>query len=51
MGIIEFFATMADGKTHCKRVLFEGSKSVDAARQHWLGEIENQSEIKIGRQP
>jgi len=47
-GIIEFFATMADGKTHCKRVLFEGLKSVDAARQR-LGEIENQTGIKISR--
>ena len=49
MGIIEFFATMADGKTHCKRVLFEGFKSTDAARQHWLAEIEKQSGIKIER--
>ena len=29
MGIIEFLATMADGKTHCKRVLFERFKSLD----------------------
>jgi lysyl-tRNA synthetase class 1 len=49
IGIIEFFTTMADGKTHCKRVLFERLKSVDTARQ-WLGGIENQSGIKIGRQ-
>jgi lysyl-tRNA synthetase, class I len=47
-GVIEFLATMADGKTHCQRVLFEGLKSVDAARQR-LGEIENQSGIKIDR--
>jgi lysyl-tRNA synthetase class 1 len=47
-GIIEFFATMADGKTHCKRVLFEGQKSVDTVRQR-LAEIENQSGIKISR--
>ena len=60
LGIIEFFATMADGKTHCKRVLFERFKSLDtsvekevehfdfSARQ-WIGELENQSGIKIVR--
>jgi lysyl-tRNA synthetase class 1 len=47
--VIEFFAAMTDGKTHCKRVLIEPSKSVDTARQK-LGEIENQSGIKIIRQ-
>ncbi len=58
MGIIEFFATVADGKTHCRRVLLERFKSEDAsaekefehfdfyARQR-LGEIENQSGMKI----
>ncbi len=49
MGIIEFDATMADGKKHRKRVLFEGFKSTVAARQHWLAEIEKQSGIKIER--
>ena len=29
LGIIEFFATMTDGKTHCRRVLFERFKSLD----------------------
>ncbi len=47
-GIIEFFATMADGKTHCKRVLFEHLKSVETARQRLAG-IEKQSGIKISR--
>ena len=29
LGIIEFFPTMTDGKTHCKRVIFERFKSLD----------------------
>lgn len=29
LGVIEFLATMADGKTYCKRVLFERFKSLD----------------------
>ena len=49
LGIIEFFATMGDGKTHCRRVIFERFKSLDVpvekefehfdvyARQ-WIGE-------------
>jgi lysyl-tRNA synthetase class 1 len=43
-GVIEFFATLADGKTHCKRVMFE--PFLMAARQ-WLGEIEKQAPAKI----
>lgn len=58
LGIIEFFPTMADGKTYCKRVLFERLKSLDTpvekefehfdfyARQ-WIDEVANQSGIKI----
>jgi len=29
LGVIEFFPTMTDGKTHCKRVIFERFKSLD----------------------
>ena len=46
-GIIEFLATMSDGKTHCKRVLSGRLKNADASRQ-WLDEIAKQSGIKIG---
>ncbi|MGD0815538.1 MAG: lysine--tRNA ligase [Verrucomicrobiota bacterium] len=46
-GIIEFLVTMADGKTHCKRVLSGRLKNADTARR-WLDEIANQSGIKIG---
>lgn len=50
LGIIEFLATMADGKTHCRRVIYERFKSLDTpvekefehfdvhARQ-WIGEV------------
>jgi hypothetical protein len=44
-GIVEILATMSDGKTHCKRVIFEG----DA--RPWLGEVEKKSGIKITIQP
>jgi lysyl-tRNA synthetase class 1 len=43
-GIIEIFATMTDGKTHCKRVLFDGD-----ARQ-WLGQMEKKSGLHISLQ-
>ena len=44
-GIIEIFATMTDGKTHCKRVLLEGDS------RPWLQEIEKKSGMKISVQP
>lgn len=62
MGVIEFLATMTDGKTYCKRVLFERFKSLDTpvekefeyfdvyARQ-WIGELENQFVTKICIRP
>jgi lysyl-tRNA synthetase class 1 len=49
LGIIEFFSTMADGKTHCKRVIFRQLAKVgfEARARQWLGEVENQFGIKI----
>ncbi len=56
--VIEFLATMADGKAHYKRVFFERFKSLDTpgekafehfdiyARQ-WIGELETQFATKI----
>lgn len=62
VGVIEFYPKMADSKTYCKRVLFERFKSLDAsvekeyehfnsyARQ-WIGELEQQSNLKIQLSP
>ena len=41
-GVIEFMATMKDGKTHCKRV-----HGVNASTREWLKELENKAGIKI----
>jgi lysyl-tRNA synthetase class 1 len=58
MGVIEFLATMADGKTYCKRVLLERFKGLDipaggelarfdACARQWIHELENQFGAKI----
>jgi lysyl-tRNA synthetase, class I len=58
LGIIEFLATMTDGKTHGKRVLFAQSKIADAPAgedfehfnfhaRKWLDDLENRFGIKI----
>src|SRR3984893_8432537 len=58
MGILEFFATMFDGKTYCKRVLFDRFKSLDTLvekeieyfghhAREWIGELENKFALKI----
>jgi len=51
LGVIEFFVTMADGKTHCRRVLFEGFKSggapFEAQARESLGRVEANLGIKI----
>jgi lysyl-tRNA synthetase class 1 len=47
LGVIEFLATMADGKTYCKRVLFK-PLAAENARQ-WLDELESQVKILVGR--
>jgi lysyl-tRNA synthetase class 1 len=58
LGIVEFFPKMADGKTYCKRVLFDRFKSLDvpvekefehfaAYAREWIAELENQASIKI----
>jgi lysyl-tRNA synthetase class 1 len=56
LGVIEFLATMADGKTYSKRVLFERFKSsqtpaeqetFDLHARQWIGEVEKQSGLKI----
>ena len=58
LGIVELFATMADGKTHCKRVLLQEFKNMDGPGQkqvqqfnsrarQWLSEIEINAGIKI----
>jgi len=58
MGVIEFLAIMTDGKTYCKRVLFERFKSLDTPvekefeyfnvyAREWIGELENQFGTKI----
>lgn len=58
MGIIEFFATLTDGKTYCKRVIFERFKSLDTSAEkefehfdcyarQWVGELESQLTIKV----
>ena len=55
-GVIEFIATMADGKTHCKRVLSErfqdtpGEKEFERFSAHarqWVGKLQNQISIKL----
>ncbi len=62
VGAVEIFATLADGKTYCKRVLFRRSQGADApagkesghfdmAARQWLGRLENQSGIKIPLRP
>jgi lysyl-tRNA synthetase class 1 len=58
MGIIEFFAKMADEKTYCKRVIFERFKSLDTSvekefqhfdfyAREWIADLENQAGLKI----
>ena len=58
MGTIEFLATMTDGKTHCKRVLFERFKSLDTPvekefehfdfyAREWIGAVGNQARVQI----
>ena len=58
MGVIEFLATMADGKTHCKRVLLERvkgsdvpvemeSEHFDACARQWVRELESQFAMTI----
>jgi lysyl-tRNA synthetase class 1 len=51
-GAVEFFATMNDGKIFCQRVLFEEeepSGHFESRARPWLGELENQSGIRISR--
>jgi len=58
MGIVEFFAAMFDGKTYCKRVLFEQFKSLDTPiekefeyfdsyAREWIGKLQNKIELTI----
>jgi lysyl-tRNA synthetase class 1 len=58
MGVIEFLAALADGKTYCKRVLLEQPKSAnssaDKASEHfnsqareWIDKLTTQSGIEI----
>jgi lysyl-tRNA synthetase class 1 len=44
VGIVEFFATMTDGKTHCKRVRLTADQSVE---RKWLAEIETRAGTKF----
>lgn len=57
-GIIEFYVTMADGKTYCKRVLFERFKSLDtpvekelehfnSSVRKWISDLTNQVGVSI----
>jgi len=57
-GVIEFLATMADGKTHCKRVLLERFKGLnspggtepehfDSCAREWIHELENRFAMSI----
>jgi len=58
LGVIEFLATMGDGKTHCRRVIFERFKSLDtpaekefehfsAYARDWITEVAGQSGLQI----
>jgi lysyl-tRNA synthetase class 1 len=56
LGVIEFLATMSDGKTHCKRVASErfkdtpGEKEFERFSAHarqWISELQNQVQIKF----
>jgi lysyl-tRNA synthetase class 1 len=57
-GVVEFYATMADGKSHCRRIILEEFKSVDTPvekefanfqsyAREWIEKLESQSGIKI----
>ena len=58
LGIIEFLATMSDGKTHCRRVRFDSGKSsatsaenqsedFNARARQWIEELEKRLGIEI----
>ena len=58
VGVIEFFAKMADGKTHCRRVRFDGFGSLeilaekrtelfDPAARQWISEVGNRATLQI----
>ena len=62
LGVVEFFPRMTDGKTYCKRVLFERFKSLDVpvekefghfavCAHEWIGELEQQTNLKIQIKP
>jgi lysyl-tRNA synthetase class 1 len=55
LGIIEVFATMTDGKTHCKRVLLSLDVPGEKEREQfhvqarpWVAELEARSGLKFG---
>ena len=51
VGVIEFLAKLADGKTYCKRVLFEQSASASSpAIRQWIDKLTSQSGLEIKTQ-
>ena len=44
-GVVEFLASLADGKTYCKRVLFDKANNSDA--RQWVSDVATRTGIRI----
>lgn len=61
MGVVEFFATLADGKTHCRRVVLERAGSARAAAaesasfaeraRSWIAQLGERTGVPVAMEP
>jgi lysyl-tRNA synthetase class 1 len=50
VGVLEFLATFSDGKTHCRRVLFDHmeQEQFNSRTRQWIEELAKESGVSIG---